>query len=261
MAIDRSREGPVSVLTIDRPEAMNAFDADTAEALRDGIEAAMEDPATRAVLLEGAGERAFCTGADLRRFARALEDGDAVQVVSRVSGTMNEAILSIVHGDKPVVACLNGTAAGGGLGLALACDVRVAAEGARLTPAFLRAGVSPDGGTTWFLPRMVGLARAREILLRNETLDAGEALGEGLVTDVVPPEEVRQRARDEARALASGPSQAIASAKEHLVGQARTLEDQLAAEREATALSAETPAFQEGVRAFLDKRAPDFGDG
>lgn len=259
MSVRQEQDGAVSVVTIDRPEAMNAFDPETAEALLETVEATLEEPVTDALVIEGAGERAFCTGADLERFAEALDEGDAVQVVSRVSGTMNELIRAIVGAEEPVVAALNGTAAGGGLGLALACDLRIAAEDARLTPAFLDVGVSPDGGTTWFLPRMVGLARAREILLENEVLDAEQAHDEGLVTEVVPQEDVRKRARARARELAAGPRQAIASTKAHLAAQARGLDEHLDAERQATSLSAEKDDFREGVEAFLDRRDPDFG--
>lgn len=259
MSVRLSREDELAVVTIDRPDAMNAFTPGTAAELHETVEAALETDDTAAVVLEGAGDRAFCTGADLERFAEAIETGDAVQVVSRVSGTMNDVIVSIVDADVPVVACLNGAAAGGGLGLALACDLRVAADTAVLAPAFLSAGVSPDGGTTWFLPRMVGLARAREILLGDERFTAQAALETGLVTEVVDADRVRKRARSLAREIAQGPAAAIAGAKSRLLDQQASLAEHLAFEQQATALSAETVDFEEGVRAFLEKREPEFG--
>ncbi len=259
MSVHHETDGAVSTVTIDRPDAMNAFDPETATELLEAMQAVLEADATRAVVLEGAGERAFCTGADLSRFRDAIDAGDAVQVVSRVSGTMNEVILAIVEAEVPVVACLNGTAAGGGLGLALACDVRIAADTARLTTAFTRVGVSPDAGTTWFLPRIVGSARARELLFSSEVLDAKQAKAEGLVTEVEPASRVRERAREHAERLASGPAHALAGIKRHLAHQGATLAEHLEAEQEDTALSAETRDFEEGVEAFLDDRAPKFG--
>lgn len=256
MPVRHEQEGSVSIVTIDRPERMNAFTPETAQALRSALDDAFEADETEAVVLEGAGDRAFCVGADLARFGRAIEEGDAVQVVSRSSGLMNEVIVQVVEAEQPVVACLNGTAAGGGLGLALACDLRVAADHARLTPGFLDVGVSPDGGTTWFLPRMVGTARAREILLRNEVLDAQTAKAEGLVTEVSA--DARLRAREVAAELADGPSFAIGSTKQRLLEQEAGLVEHLEREQEATALSAERSAFEEGVMAFLEKRAPSF---
>lgn len=257
MPIDHDREGGVSVVTIRRPDAMNSFDLGTARALADALEAASDEPATDAILLEGEGG-AFCTGADLAAFHEALEDGRAAEAVAEVSGTMNHVIEAIVHGSDPVVACVDGVAAGGGLGLALACDVRIASERARFTPAFLGAGVSPDGGTTWFLPRMIGFGRARELILRNETLDASTAKELGLVGEVVGPGKARARALSVARKLAEGPSQAIGWAKQRLAEQ-RSLREHLAFEREATVRSAETEEFREGVEAFLEKREPEFG--
>lgn len=251
MPVRYEREGPLAAVTIDRPDAGNAFTEDTAEALREMVSEAMEADDVGALVLEGAG-RAFCTGADLEAFERALEGGEQVEVVSRLSGAMNDVIAAIVRGSIPVVACVNGPAAGGGLGLALACDLRVAAASATLTPGFVSLGVSPDGGTTWFLPRIVGDARAREILLEDETLDAEAALDEGLVTEVVPDDEVRKRTRERARSLAEKPRTAIASAKARLSTPQDDLVEHLDAERETTALSAESEAFREGVERFLD---------
>lgn len=251
MPVGYEREGPLAVVTIDRPDAGNAFTEDTAEQLREAVSRGMDDEEVGALVLEGAG-RAFCTGADLEVFERALDEGEQVEVVSRLSGAMNDVIAAIVRGSSPVVACVNGPAAGGGLGLALACDVRVAAERATLTPGFVSLGVSPDGGTTWFLPRIVGIARAREILLEDETLDARDALEEGLVTEVVPDDEARERARERARRLADKPRTAVASAKARLSTPQDDLVEHLDAERETTALSAESEAFREGVERFLD---------
>lgn len=237
---------------------MHSFELATIEELRDALQAAMEEPDTDALLVSSTGEEAFCTGADLNAFHEAIEEGRAREVVHEVSSTMNEAILTIVSGAKPVVGSVDGVAAGGGLGLALACDVRVASRRARFTPAFLAAGVSPDGGATWFLPRMVGEARARDMVLNNRMLDAEEAREWGLVAEVVDGEDVDKRARAMARELAEGPSKATEWAKQRLA-RLEQLRSHLAYETEATADSAETDDFREGVEAFVEGREPQFG--
>lgn len=258
MPVESSREGPVGEVRLDRPEAMNSFDLETIRELRDVLQEAMEEPDTDALVLSSTGGKAFCTGADLEAFGKAIEEERAREVVEELSQTMNEAILTIVSGAKPVVAAVDGVAAGGGLGLALACDVRVASRKARFTPAFLAAGVSPDGGATWFLPRMVGEARARDLVLNNRMLDAGEAREWGLLAEVVDAEDVHKRARALARELAEGPSQATEWAKQRLA-RLDELREHLAYETEATADSAETEDFREGVAAFLEGRKPRFG--
>lgn len=258
MAVHRETHGPVSLVTLDRPDRMNSFDLDHARQLRQAVDAAMETDQSDALLLDSTGERAFCTGADLNTFQAALEAEDARQTVHELSTTMNDVLLRLVRGEKPVVACIDGVAAGGGLGLALACDLRVASRKARFTPAFLRAGVSPDGGVTWFLPRMIGQARARDVILRNRTLDASTAHEWGLVSQLEDAKRVHETAHELAATLARGPSKATRWAKDRLTHQ-HALEEHLAYESEATADSAETDAFREGVEAFLEGREPEFG--
>jgi 2-(1,2-epoxy-1,2-dihydrophenyl)acetyl-CoA isomerase len=257
MSVRLDREGPVRVVTLDRPDAGNAFTPEGASDLREAVDEALADEDGRAVLVEGAGE-AFCTGADLACFEAAIEDGRASEVVARTSDTMNDVLAALLRSDTPVVACVDGAAAGGGLGLALACDLRVLSEDATLTPGFLSVGVSPDGATTWLLPRMTGAARAREILLRDETLDAEAARAEGLATGIAPAGEAREAALELARELASRPAAALAGTKRRLLEPQADLVEHLEAERDATAASAETAAFREGVRAFRAGRAPSF---
>lgn len=255
MTVRRETEGAVTRVTLDRADAMNSFDLDHARQLSDEITAAMKEDASDAVLLDSAGERAFSTGADLNHFQQAIEEDRAREVVREVSSTMNEAILRVVHGDKPVIGCIEGVAAGGGLGLALSCDIRVASTQARFTPAFLGSGVSPDGGATWFLPRMIGAARARDLILRNRIIDADTALEWGLVAEVA--DDANQAALDVARKLAEGPSKAISWTKDRLI-QDHALDEHLNYETQATAASAETEDFREGIEAFLDGREPQF---
>lgn len=257
MAVDRETQGPVSIVTLDRPDRMNSFDLDHARQLREAVRAGMQADDSDAMVLASTGERAFCTGADLNTFQAGLEEGRARESVHELSTTMNDVILEIVQGEKPVVGCIEGVAAGGGLGLALACDLRVASRKARFTPAFLHAGVSPDGGVTWFLPRMVGQARAREMILCNRTLDAATAHEWGLVSRIENAADTHDAAVELARELASGPRQATRWAKDRLTNQ-HPLEEHLGYESEATAASAETEAFREGVEAFLEGRKPEF---
>jgi 2-(1,2-epoxy-1,2-dihydrophenyl)acetyl-CoA isomerase len=256
MSVLREDEGPVTTVRLDRPDAMNSFDQATIEDLADTLSTAMTEPGTEAIVLAANGD-AFCTGADLTNFAAAVQTGQAAEVVREVSSTMNDAIMTIVEGDKPVIARVDGPAAGGGLGLALACDLRIATPEASFTPAFLGVGISPDGGATWWLPRMIGEARARQVLLRNETIPAERADEWGLVAEVVDEDEIAKHTMDEARQLAEGPAGALADARAHLA-RADELGAHLTAETEATAASAETEDFAEGVEAFLEGREPDF---
>lgn len=256
MSVLREDHGPVTIVRIDRPDAMNSFDQATIADLADTLQTAMTEPGPEALVLASTGE-AFCTGADLTNFAAAIQTGRAPEVVREVSSTMNEAILTIVEGDKPVVAQVDGPAAGGGLGLALACDLRIASPEASFTPAFLGVGISPDGGVTWWLPRMIGEARARHIMLQNETITAEQADDWGL-GEVVEAEDLDKRTMEVARDLAEGPTQAIAGAKRHLA-RADELREHLAAETDDTAESAGTEDFEEGVEAFFEGREPQFG--
>lgn len=257
MGVRADRINGVAILTIDRPKALNSFDAATAGALLAELTKAIDDAAARAIVVTGEGDRAFCAGADVAAFRDALEAGTADKAVAEVSGTMNEVIETLVTCDKPVVAAVTGVAAGGGLGLALACDLRVASQTARFLTAFMNVAVAPDGGTTWLLPRTIGWARAREMLLQNEVLDAKTAVEWGLVTEIVPYEECLPRARAVAEDLAKNPRRVNAWTKDRLA-KGLGLAEHLAYEREATIESARTADFKEGIEAFFEKRQPAF---
>jgi 2-(1,2-epoxy-1,2-dihydrophenyl)acetyl-CoA isomerase len=257
VAVRRDKLDHVGVLTIDRPEALNSFNAETAKGLRDQLGKCLDDDDVRALIVTGEGDRAFCAGADIQAFHDAIAKGRASDAVSEVSGLMNEVILGIVESPKPVVAAVNGVAAGGGLGLALACDVRIASQTARFLTAFMNVAVAPDGGVTWLLPRTVGWARAREMLLANRILDAKTVVEWGLVNEIVPAKEVLPRSIEVARRLAQNPRQAMQWTKERLANQ-RPLAEHLAYEREATIASAATEDFSEGIRAFFEKRKAKF---
>src|SRR5437016_8636503 len=252
-----SRDGAVLTLTINRPDALNALNPPTMQALRAGIEAAGRDSAIGAVILTGAG-RAFCAGADLKDVSARLDAGD-----TDVGRDLRENYVPLTRAirscPKLVIAALNGIAAGAGLSLALACDLRIAAAGAQLIVAFVRVGLVPDAGSLFFLTRMLGLSKATELALTGEPLPVEDALRLGLVVSVVPPDQLMPAAMERARHLAAGPRQTYALIKR---GMDRALhldlEQTLELESQLQALAAETPDAQEAIRAFLEKRKPIF---
>ena len=250
-------EGGVARLTLARPEAGNALDPALARALRDA--AASLDSRVRVVVLRAEG-RAFCVGGDLA-FMRDCGD-DVAAGVHGLASDFHEALESLARLDAPVVCAVQGVAAGGGMSLAIAGDLVVAAESAWFTMAYTAAGLSPDGGSTWTLPRLVGWRRATELMLLNERLDAARALELGLVSRVVPDGELDAVVSELARTLAAGPTGAYGEVKRLVrASWAASFEDQLAAETEAISARAGSPDGREGIRAFLEKRAPSFGGG
>jgi len=244
------REG-VRALVLARPERMNALTPELLAALRRALKEAARDEGVRAVLLTGKG-RAFSAGQDLeavpedRDYARVLED--YIPVV--------EALFAL---EKPVVAAVNGVAAGAGMSLALAADLRVMAEGAFFSPAFVRVGLVPDAGMSYFLPRLVGMGRALDWCYRSPRIGPEEARAAGLVSEVFPDEGFFEAALAFAAELAAGPTRAYALTKRLLW---RNLEaplgEALAYEAESQAAAGATEDHAEGLRAFLEKRAPAF---
>src|SRR5437660_3974775 len=206
-----SRDGAVLTLTIDRPDALNALNPPTMQALRAGIEAAGRDSAIGAVILTGAG-RAFCAGADLKDVSARLDAGD-----TDVGRDLRENYVPLTRAirscPKLVIAALNGIAAGAGLSLALACDLRIAAAGAQLIVAFVRVGLVPDAGSLFFLTRMLGLSKATELALTGEPLPVEEARQLGLIAAVVPGDQLMTTVMERARRLADGPRQTHALIK------------------------------------------------
>ena len=250
--VDVSRDGAVTTLTLNRPSVLNALNAEVQAALRDALELAAA-PEVRAVVLTGAG-RAFCVGQDLEEFRDGADD-----VAQQLRERYHPVILGLRELEKPVIAGVNGVAAGAGVSLACACDFRVASEEARFVPAFSGIGLVPDSGATAFLARLLGVERAYAWLVSNRPLDAAEALELGLVDEVVPPDELGQRLAERAQALAAGPTRALALTKRLLADAPGTpLREQLEREALAQAEAASTEDFREGVAAFLEKRAPRF---
>lgn len=246
----------VAEITLNRPEAYNALNLAIVRELYDAVRRCDDDPSVRAVLLTGAG-RAFCAGGDLKSFEAQREDIAAH--VKDVTTAYHGAISRLARMEKPVIAAVNGVAAGGGMGLAMACDLALAAESARFTVAFTQVGLTPDSSASYYLPRLVGLRRALDLALTNRVLSATEAEAWGVVTYVVPDGELLARARELARRLADGATGALGGAKRLLrEGWNETLETQMARESERIAQAAAGPEGREGIAAFVEKRAPRF---
>jgi 2-(1,2-epoxy-1,2-dihydrophenyl)acetyl-CoA isomerase len=252
-------ESGVGVVRLQRAESMNSFDPAVVSSLHGQLRRLLDDPAVRAIVLTGSG-KAFCAGADVREFERGLAAGTQVQWILDATAALHPLLRELHESPKVLVAAVNGVAAGGGLGMALAADARIASPDARFAASYFRMGLSPDGGATWLLPRLVGLQRARRFFFDNEVMDAQEALRTGLVDEVVPADRLLQRATEVARAWGAW-SEASRGATKRLL--ATTLDTPFAAqlemERGLIASAAGTAGFAEGVRAFREKRAPRFG--
>ncbi|MEU6728703.1 enoyl-CoA hydratase-related protein [Nonomuraea wenchangensis] len=246
----------VATITLDRPDAMNSLTTELKVALLDALRRAADDRAVRAVLLTGAG-RAFCAGQDLREHADNLEAGRGLD--DTVRRHYNPVVELLTTMPKPVVAAVNGVAAGAGASLAFACDLRVASEKAKFALAFTGIGLAPDSGASWTLQRLVGLGRAAELMLLGEPLDAARALELGLVTRVVPADDVLKTAYELAARLAQGPTVAYAATKRALAHAAtHALPDALALEADLQDECAATRDHREATRAFLAKQRPAF---
>lgn len=250
-------EDGVATLTLSRPDAANALNARMMEELLEAAIRCDEDPAVRAVLLTGAGAKAFCAGGDLAEF-HGLGDG-LPAALKRMTTHLHGAISRFARGDAPLVAAVNGVAAGAGMSLACAADLVLAARSARFTPAYTRAGLVPDGSLTFTLERLVGLRRAQELVLTNRMLSAEEAQTWGLVTRVTEDAALADEGRTLARELARGPTRAFGIARRLLLRAAGDdLEAQMEHEARAIADAARSPDGREGIAAFLEKRPPRF---
>ena len=251
------RTGAVAVITLNRPDALNSLVVEMKTALLQAVESARDDDAVRAVVLTGAG-RAFCVGQDLREHAALLEAGDPAPL-STVREHYNPVVTALSEMGKPVVAAVNGTAAGAGLGLACAADFRIGAAGARFTTAFTGIGLTADSGLSWTLPRLVGAGRAAALLLLAEPFTAEQALEMGLLNAAVAPESVLPAALELASRLSQGPTTAYACVKASLRFAAdSTLVEALAEEDRQQTLAGRTQDHAAAVRSFLAKEPAVF---
>ncbi len=249
-------DGGVATLTLNRPDAMNALDVATKEALFHALRRASDDHTVRAVVLTGAG-RAFCVGQDLREHADALAKGS--RVGETVRRHYNPVVRTLTALHKPVIAAVNGVAAGAGASLAFACDLRVAAESASFTMAFSGIGLGPDSGASWTLPRLVGYGRAMELLLASERVPAAVALEMGLVNRLLPDDGFADGVREYAARLAQGAPAAYAAVKESLeFSSTHSLDDALETEARLQDKAGATEDHRNATQAFLDKKRPTF---
>jgi 2-(1,2-epoxy-1,2-dihydrophenyl)acetyl-CoA isomerase len=251
------RTGGVFTITLNRPALMNSLSVALKEALLEAVRAAAADPEVRAVVLTGNG-RGFCVGQDLREHVALLEAGDP-SPLSTVTEHYNPLILALARMPKPVIAAVNGMAAGAGAGLAFACDFRIAASTAGFLIAFANVGLSLDSGVSWTLPRLVGQARATALSLLAEPIPAEAALEMGLVNAVVEPENLLPSAQELAAKLAAGPTAAYAAIKESIAYAASTdLEAALAKEGELQNALGKTADHRNSTAAFVAKEKPVF---
>ncbi|WP_181803968.1 enoyl-CoA hydratase/isomerase family protein [Streptomyces shenzhenensis] len=250
----------VAHLTLNRPDALNALTPDQRDHVIHLLAEASADPGIGAVVVTGTG-RGFCTGADLR--GGGASGASAERVPGDVARTVRlgaqRLIAAVLDCEKPVIAAVNGTAAGLGAHLALACDLVLAAESARFIEVFVRRGLVPDGGGAYLLPRLIGPHRAKELMFFGDALSAPEAERLGLVNRVVPDEELPKTAREWAVRLANGPTRALALTKQLVNASLDTdRASAFAAEAAAQEINMTTRDAQDGVRAFVERRSPDF---
>ena len=252
MEVETRRDGGVLTITLNRPDVLNAFNAAMHSALAAALKEA-RDPGVRAVVLTGAG-RGFCVGQDLTEFREAPGD-----IGERLRATYHPNVRAIRALEKPVIAAVNGAAAGAGMSLACACDLRLAADSASFVPAFINIGLIPDSGGSFFVTRILGPARAFEWLTSGKKLTAAEAHAWGLVSEVVEGDGLSRRAAELAAQLADLPTRGIGMTKrllDHALD--ATLEDQLEREAQLQTTATQTEDFEEGIAAFLEKRPPRF---
>lgn len=258
MSVNTETADGVATVTLDRPDAMNALDEATKVALRDQLAAVAADPDVRAVVLTGAG-RAFCVGQDLREHAENLRDKSLDEVWSTVVNHYTPIALSLLTMPKPVIAAVNGVAAGAGASIAFACDLRLVADTAGFNLAFTSIGLSCDTGCSWTLPRLVGQGKARELLLQPATVDADQALAIGLATRVVPAADLMAETAALAARLATGPTVAYGAVKAALNFAAESpLDDSLAREAKLMAMTGGSADHRHAVASFMAKEKPAF---
>jgi 2-(1,2-epoxy-1,2-dihydrophenyl)acetyl-CoA isomerase len=248
----------VATITLNRPDAMNSLDVATKVALRDSVTEAADDPAVRCVVLTGSG-RAFCVGQDLKEHIEILRSASSDELFRTVPEHYNPTVKALATMNKPVVAAVNGVAAGAGASLAFACDFRLLADSAGFNLAFTGVALSCDTGASWTLPRLVGRAKALELLYFPRTIPAQEALDLGLATKVVAPEELEQEVAGLAQRLAAGPTVAFGAVRrsvEHSAG--NDFETSLEFEAQMMALTGATEDHANAVSSFMAKERPVF---
>ncbi len=248
----------IATLTLNRPERLNALGGTLRQDLFDAVTRAGADPEVRVMVVTGAG-KGFCSGGDVKAMGEAKAGQRERPLIEKIAPGRDRTLLAMREAPQPIIAAVNGAAAGAGMNLALGCDIRIASTAAKFTQAFVKRGLHPDWGGTYFLPRVVGMAKACEMIFTGEVIDAAEALRLGIVSRVVAPEELLPAAYDIARRIAAGPPVAIRLAKRSLyANEDLDLRGALQIETMAQNICFETEDATEGIRAFGEKRAPTF---
>ncbi len=251
-------DGGVAVVTLNRPERSNALDDEMTRELLDALKQVERDEAVRAVVVTGAGKN-FCAGQDLQAFLERRNAPDAVTVREHLVNGYNKVVAKIRTIEKPFIAAVNGAAAGAGLGICCACDLRYASELAKFRMAFIGIGLGPDSGTSFLLPRLIGFGRALDMAMTNELVDAEEAHAWGLVNKVHAADELMDATMAFAKQLASAPTRGIGLTKRAFNRAMMTdLEGALDYEAYVQNVAIETQDHDEGVKAFLEKRTPSY---
>jgi 2-(1,2-epoxy-1,2-dihydrophenyl)acetyl-CoA isomerase len=248
----------VATLTLNRPERLNALGGSLRDDLHDAITRSAASSDVRVMIITGAG-KGFCAGGDVKAMNEAKEGKRERPLIEKAAPGRDRTLLAMREAPQPIIAAVNGAAAGAGMNLALGCDIRIASSAAKFSQAFVKRGLHPDWGGTYFLPRVIGMARAAELIFTGDVIDAAEALRLGIVSRVVAPEELMPAVGELARRIAAGPPMAIRLAKGSLYGNAeRDLKAALERETFAQNICFETEDATEGIRAFVEKRAPNF---
>ncbi|MDG1524991.1 MAG: enoyl-CoA hydratase/isomerase family protein [Candidatus Thalassarchaeaceae archaeon] len=258
MVLEVERQDSVAVVTLSAEAARNAFDSDSMSEISATLNDLMDDSEIRGIVLTGTG-RFFCAGADIEEFQRSIDEGIIGPLVDNLTSILHPLQVRMRTDPTILIAAINGAAAGGGLGLALACDARIASPDAKLAAAFFKLGLSPDGGSTWLLPRLVGNQTARRFFFNDETWTGGEALEKGLVDEVVEQENLIDHAIKLAANWGKWSKMSRSGTKQLLDASTSTFfQTQLELEQALIIAASQTDEFAEGVAAFLEKREPTF---
>ena len=248
----------IATLTLNRPERLNALGDTLRDDLQDAVTRATDDPDVRVMIVTGAG-KGFCSGGDVKAMSERKESGSGRPLLEKVAPGRDRTVLALRDAPKPIIAAVNGAAAGAGFNLALCCDIRLASTAAKFSQAFVKRGLHPAWGGTYFLPRVVGTAKACELIFTGAIIDADEALKLGIVSAVHAPEELMPAALTLARKIADGPPIAIRLAKRGIYHNLECdLRQALEYETFAQNICYDTEDAAEGIRAFVEKRAPSF---
>lgn len=252
------KKNGVGIITLNRPDKLNAFNDELTFSLQDALKEMEKDAAVRAIIITGAG-RGFCSGQDLQSRSISQEMGQRPSLGDSIRRRYNPIVLKLRRMEKPIIAAVNGVAAGAGASLAFACDFRIITDSTTFIQSFTRVGLVPDSGSTFMLPRLIGVTRAFELMLSADKMDAAEAQRLGLVNKVVPADQLMSEATALAEKLALGPSKAFGLTK-RAVNRAifHDLEELLEYEAGLQEIAGRSDDFQEGVKAFVEKRQPAY---